>query len=288
MTEIYTRRIKGITGNGTSTVKIYPDPAKRLHNVELNITFAGGTTAIDTVVEQMGIITEVRVLVGSTVRRRLTGTQWRDYMLLNGTTYDFEAVSTYVAQCNMPFSEDWFLASVADSLAWNPALLGGAISIEIDCNPTYTMTVSALQEVSDDLNAPSSGIITWEVITPVVGGTATYIEKEIKARGSLIQASFYADSSANALTKVSTFIGANEAYAYEAVLAAENLHRLDRAGLTPTASGRTQTIFDLVFVRGDALAHALNLETNAPVKFKVEAASLAGNEAILLARLEAK
>jgi hypothetical protein len=301
MTEIYARKIKGITGNGTTTVKIYPDPNSRLHKVNLNIYYAAGTNTL----AGMGIaISEIRVLVGTAVRRRLrppnaslgAGTVLRDYMLLNGTTYDWQglpntATTAYVAggvSLTIPFNEDWFLASVGDSLAWNPAILGAAISIEIDC--ANAITVDATQFVSSDLNAPSSGIITWEMIAPVVGGQSTFIQKEITPRGRLVQATIYPDTTnSNAITPASLMVGSNESFAWENICKNELLSILADAGMTPTASGRTANLYDMVFVRGDALSHAIDLAAWQTIKMQLQAAAaMAGTCSILLARLEAK
>jgi len=294
MTEVYTRLIKAITGNGTGSVKITPTPGKRLHGIGIRGTYASGvSTAGDTLAEQLAAISEIRVLVGSRVRRRITGTRLRDYMLLNGTTYDFDAVSTYVYQMYIPFAEDWFVANVADSLAWNPAILGAPITVEIDIsvlNTSYYPTLRAFERVSDDLDAPSAGIITLETINPVAGGTSFYVERELAPVGRLIQASIYPDSGgSNEITPASLFIGPNDAYAWEALTSAENDDVLGRAGLTPAASGRTANIYDMVFVRGDALAHAIDLERAGRAKMQIEAASaMSGTCPIVLARLESR
>ena len=298
MTEVHNRRIKAIAGNGTGSVKLFPTPGKRLHGVGLNLSWASGvSTAGDTLLEQVAAITEIRVLVGTAVRRRITGPQIRDYMLLNGATYDFDAVSTYVAQMYIPFAEDWFIAGVADSLAWNPAIIGGPISVELDIavlNTSYFPTVTAYERVSDDLNAPSSGIITWETLSVVAGGTAFYVDQTIlKPRGRLIQATIYPSSGAatTAISAVSLLCGPNEVAAHEALTVAENDDLLGRSGLTPRNTSRISYAYsyDLVAVRGDALAHAIDLEAWKTYKLKIESGSaMSGTCQIQVARLEAR
>lgn len=280
MTEILKRRIKGITGNGTSTVKIFPSEGLRLHALSAQITFPANAS-YDTVAEQAAAITEIRVKTGTAVRRRLNGTELRDYLLLNGTAHDFDAVSTYVLQLHIPFAEDWFHASVADSLAWNPEIVG-PISIEIDATPV--ITVDAREFVSDDVKtALSSGIITWERITPV-GGSATsfFVEKEIEARGDLIQASIY--GTGGTVTEAIVYAGKKEEVLFEA-RSAENLDDIARIGMTPTASGRTGNMFDIVPVRGDALSHAWALKDR-KIKMKLISAGFSLSTPIILARLE--
>jgi hypothetical protein len=298
MDQIYTRRIKAITGNGTGSVRITPTPGKRLHGVGINLTWASGvSTSGDTLIEQLAAITEIRVLVGSNVKRRISATDLRDYMLLNGATYDFDAVSTYVAQMYIPFAEDWFIASVADALAWNPVLLGGPISIELDVtalNTSYLPTVVAYERVSNDLDAPSAGIITWETLSVVAGGTSFFVESNVfKARGRLIQATIYPSSGAatTAITPVSLFVGKDDVLAHEGLAAGENDDLLGRAGLTPRNTSRITYAYnyDLVFVRGDALSHGIDLDSYGTCKLKVEAGgAMSGTCKIVVARLEPK
>lgn len=294
-TEIYNRRIKAITGNGTGSVRITPSPGKRLHGLGLNLTWASGvSTAGDTLIEQLAAITEIRVLVGSVVKRRITGPQLRDYCLLNGATYDMDAVSTYVAQLFIPFAEDWFIANVADALAWNPALLGGPITVELDIsalNTSYYPTISAYERVSDDLDAPSAGIITWDLIKAVAGGDVTYVESNvIKPKGRLIQATIYPSSGAatTAISEATLYVGNNDLPAHEGLLAAENDDLLGRAGLTPRNTSRISYayLYDLVFVRGDALSHAIDLVRAGACKLKINQTSSSGSFTILVARLE--
>ena len=283
MAEVYTRLIKSIAGNASTNPKITPTPGKRLHAVQLQITYAGGT---NTMAALMTSFTEIAVKVGTVVKWRLTGTQLRDWMLLHGTTYDFNGLPNTGAQVTLAFAPEWFLDNVADALAWNPALLGGEISIEL--TSTATITVVAYERVSDDLNAPSAGILTLEVIKPVAGGTVFFVETELEKRGRLIAASIYPDSGAsNEITPASLLVGRNDVFAYEGLSSAQNDEALERYGLTPAASGRTANIYDMVFVKADALSRAIDLGAWGSARIKVEAASaMSGTASILLARLE--
>lgn len=308
MSEIYTRQIKAITGNGTPQVKITPSPGKRLHGLLLNLAWASGvSTSGDTIAEQLDAIRSLRVLVGSTVRRRIetttinsvvhsAGDLLRDYMILNGTTHDFEVYvvngGNYGAQIYIPFAEDWFVANVADALAWNPALLGGPITVEIDfaaLNSSYYPTLTVFERVSDDLDAPSAGIITWDYLTPQASGTSFFVEKEqLKPKGRLVQLSIYPDTtSANEISAATLYVGGDDRLAWEGLTSAQNDDLLGRSGLTPAASGRSSNIYDMVFVRGDALSHALDLDRWGACKLKIEAASaMAGTCSLFVARLE--
>jgi hypothetical protein len=285
MAQIYTRKIKAIAGNGTGSLKITPSTGKRLHNVQLALTYAGGT---NTLAALMTALTEIRVKVGTTVKWRLNGVQLRDWVLLRGTTYDFNGLPNTEAEVTIPLAPEWFLDNVADSLAWNPALLGGDITIELDS--TANLTCTAYERVSDDLNAPSSGIITLEVIKPVAGGTAFYVQKEIDIRGALLLASIYPDSGgANEITPASLLLGPDDVFGHETLTSAQNDEQLERFQLTPAASGRSANIYDMCFVKADALSRAINLPGWGEAKIKVEAGgAMSGTCSILLARLEPK
>jgi hypothetical protein len=284
MSEIYTRRIKAIAGNGTTSVKITPSPGKRLHAMQVQMTYAGGT---NTLAALMTALTEIRLKVGTKVRTRLAGTALRDFMLLHGTTYDFNGVPNTGAQVTMPFAFEWFLDNVADALAWNPALLGGDITVEIDCSAA--LTVDVLERISDDLNAPSAGIITLETIKPVAGGLAFFVDKEIELTGRLLSASIYASTGAatTEISAASLFIGKDDAYAHEALTAVQNDEQLERASLTPAASGRNAYVYDMVFVKADMLSRGIDLAAHGAAKLKVECGgSMSGTCDIVLARLE--
>jgi hypothetical protein len=286
MAEIYSRRIKAVTGDGTGSLKITPTPGKRVFSIQTTLIYAGGT---NTLAALMTALTEIRARVGTDVKWRLNGTQLRDYMLLHGTTYDFNGTpNTTGAQVTFPFAPEWFLENVQDSLAWNPALLGGDITLEIDS--TASLTCVAVEQIADDLNAPSSGIITLEMIKPVAGGTAFFVEKEIDANGRLILASIYPDSGgSNEITPASMFVGSNDTYAHEALSSAQNDEQLERKSLTPAASGRTANIYDIAFVKGDQLNRGIDMGAWGNAKLKVEAASaMSGTCSILLARLMPK
>jgi hypothetical protein len=263
--EIFTRLIKGITGNGTGSIIITPTRGKRLHGLQTQLTYAGGT---NTLAALMTALTEIRVKVGTVSKWRLTGTQLRDFVLLRGTTYDFNGLPNTGAQVTIPLAPEWFIDNVSDALAWNPALLGGDITIEIDSSAS--LTVVAYERVSDDLNAPSAGIITLEVIKPVAGGTSFYTDTEFEPRGRLLQASIYPDSGGSQeITPASLLVGPDNAFAHEALTSAQNDECLERFTLTPAASGRTANIYDMVFVKADALSRAVDLARFGKSKFKI-------------------
>lgn len=285
MSPVLTRKILALTGNGTNGVKIEFTPNKRVHKLTMRITFAATTlTEVDTLAEQLAALT-IKVKTGTKTRRELNGTQLRDYCLLNGTIHDFDAVSTYVAIITIPFAEDWFFASVADALAWNPARVG-PISVELSlatASGGNTMNIVAYESVSDDLDADSAGIITWEYLT-LNAATQLVFTKEVEPRGRLIQATIYPDTGSNATTQAALMVGPDNAYAWQDVPVAENADYLGRAGLTPSASGRTASLYDMVFVRGDALAHSVSLLAGA--KFDIRSGAASGANKIVLARLE--
>lgn len=283
--ERYTRQIKAVTGNATGSIKITPSPGMRVHELLLKCVTTGGTNTLAAFVSS---ITEIRYKVGTAVRTRLSGTVLRDWLLLHGTTYDFSGLPNTQSMITLPFALPWFVENVTDSLAWNPLILGGDITVEMDL--TTSPTVTAWEVVDDNLGAPSSGIVTYEVIKPVAGGTSFYVQKEIDLRGKLMAASIYPDSTnSNTITPASLYLGPADTFAHELLDSTSNTELLDRWNLTPAASGRTSGIFDIVAVKSDMLARAWDLVQWGDCKINVQAAAaMAGTCSILLARLEAK
>jgi hypothetical protein len=279
MLPVLTRIIKAINGQGGGSLRLIPTAMKRLHSIILTITYAGGT---NTLAALMTVLTEIRVLVGTRVIWRLNGTQLRDFVLLNGTTRDFNGLPNSGAEIRLPFSPEWLFAAVSNRMALNPVLLGGAISVEIDS--TASLTVNAWERVSDDLDEPSIGYLNFQVISPNLSGTSQYVEDPIKPVGQLLGLSVYPDSTAVATTSAGLYLGGNSLPAYEDVTSEINLDLLETAGFTPAASGRTANIFDIMLARNDAVDEAPKIQGIA-TKLKLNSAGYGGQAKILLARL---
>jgi hypothetical protein len=282
MGEIYTRRIKAIAGDASGSLKITPTAGKRIHGMQLQLTYSGGT---NTMAALMTALTEIRIKVGTKVPVRLTGTHLRDRMLLHGTTYDFNGLPNTGAQVTLPFAPEWYLDNVADALAWNPARLGNDITVEIDSSATLSCV--AYERVSDDLDAAFAGIIGLEVIKPNAASTAFFVEKELDMVGRLISASIYPDTGGSQeITPASFYVGKDDNFAHETLTSAQNDEQLERFSLTPAASGRTANIYDMVWVKGDALHRSIDLEAWKTAKFKIEAGvAMTGTCSVLLERL---
>lgn len=280
--EIYERLIKTITGNGSQQLKIEPSKQMRLFAILLTITYAGGT---NTLAALMTALKEIRYKVGTQVLCRFTGTALRDWLLLHGTQYDFNGLPNTGAQVTLPFAPEFFTDIINDALAWNPELLGGDITIEIDT--TTNVTVTAFERVSEDLNARSAGVLTYEIIKPVAGGTLFYTGKELELRGRLLAASIYPDSTnSNEITPAGMLLE-NDVFAHEDLTSAQNDESLERFGMTPSASGRSANIYDMVFVKNDMLARGIDLPGHGKCRLKIQAAAaMAGTCDILLVRLE--
>lgn len=284
MAVIQHRKVKTVTGNGTTAPQINITPGMRVHYLQMQMTYAGGT---NTLAGLMTVLTEILVMAGSREIYRLSGTQLRDYVLHRGTIYDFNGLPNTGAQVTLPFAPEWFIDNVADALALNPKLLGAPIVVNITA--TVALTIVAHEGISDDLDAPSNGIFTMQVIAPVAGSTEFNTGTELVPRGRLMSAHIYPDSTnSNEITPVSLLVGANNLAIHDNVTANQNDELLERRGLTPAASGRTANIYDLVFVKADALHRAPNLAEYGKAIITIGAASaMAGTCKILLVRLEA-
>lgn len=279
----YTRKIRAVTGNGTGAIIINSTPDKRVLNFQLDMTYAGGT---NTLAALMTALTEIRVKVGTSVKWRLSGTKLRDWCLLRGTTFDFNGVPNTGCQVTIPLAPEWFMAVIQDALAWNPKLLGGAISLEI--TSSANLTITAYETIADNLDAQFAGILTLETIRPVAGGTEFFTGKEFEPRGRLVSASIYPDSGAsNEITPASLYLGGDNVPAHEELTSAQNDEQLERKGLTPAASGRTANVYDIVPVKDDQLTRGYNLAAWGSARFKIGAgAAMSGTSDILICRLE--
>jgi hypothetical protein len=285
MAEIYTRLIKTIAGNGTTQLKIAPTVDTRVFELQCELTYAGGT---NTLAGLMTAMREVRWKVGTNVKARCSGTVLRDWMLLHGTGYDFNGLPNTGAQVTFPFAPPWFLENVQDALAWNPRRLGGPITLEIDFVAGTNVTAIAYERVAEDLEAPSAGIITFEVLKPVAGGVAFFVDETIEPVGDIYGISVYPDSTnSREITPLSLYLGKGESFAHEALSSAQNDEQLERYGFSPAASGRTANVYDIVSVKGDALSRAWNLNRWGSAKLKIEAAAaMAGTCDVLIVRRE--
>jgi hypothetical protein len=283
MAEIYTRRIKAVTGDGTASLKITPTQMKRLFALQLQVIAT--VSSADTLAALMASWTEIRYKVGTRVICRLNGTKLRDWCLLHGTQYDFNGIPSTGCQITLPFAPEWFLDNVNDALAWNPALLGGDITVEIDA--LQAMTVVVYERVADDLNAPSLGVIGYEVINPTAAGTKFVVREGIDIEGRLIGISIYPDSTnSREITPATVYLGGDDVLAHETLSSVQNDEQLERYGLAPAASGRTPNIYDIIPVKADQLSRGWNLAVWGECKIQVEAASaMGGTSNILLVRL---
>lgn len=272
-------------GSGTTSLTIIPTALQRLHSLTISLTYSGGT---NTLAALAAVLTGIRVLAGSRKLWNLKGAKLRDWLLLHGTTYDWNGLPNAAAIVTLPFAPEWFTDIIADGLALNPALLGAPIRVEIDGSTALTVN-NAFEETSDDLNADSYGVLTLETISPVAGSTAFAVKQpEIELRGRLLSVSVYPDSTnSNEITPCSLQAFPGELFIHQQLSSAENDERLERYSLTPAASGRTANIYDIVLVKSDMLSQGLDLPGAGKCYVKVEAAAtMAGTCDIVLCRLE--
>lgn len=304
MAVIYRPKIKQVIGNGTANHKIMFTPGKRIHGVQLECVFPSGTS-YDTLAECVNNILSVRVLAGTfPLWSNITpsaapssgttsgGKKLRDFLLLFGTRYDWNInTSTNTVQLTISFAPEWFIESVQDLLALNPARLGGPLSLEIDFTAGIAVSTTAWEFASDDLDADSAGYLSLETVTTKAAGTSfTVSQPEIKAEGALLALSIYPDSGAGIEVGVSggvSFqVGANNRFVHEEVTSAQNDEEIERKGLTPTASGRSSYIYDFVPVKGDSLTRAIDLAAAKQSVLTINSGSaMSGTTDLVIARL---
>lgn len=277
---IVKRKIKVVQGNGTTNLLIQPTRGARVHGFLLGCTYSGGT---NTAAALATALTNVVAKRGNVRKWELTGTQLNDFLLLHGQ--GFTGLPNTKTMVQIPFAPRWMFDSVASALAWNPADGQGDISVEI--TSSTALTVVAYELIDFDLNAPSAGMLTLEVINPSVGGVQSVIEQPvIRAVGDAVQISVYPDSGAsNEITPCGFMYGRDNQYAHENLTSTENDEELESYGKTPAASGRTANIYDLLFVTKSDLTQAIPLRGGC--KLDIQAgSSMSGTSKVLIARIE--
>lgn len=268
MATIFRPKIKQVIGNGTSAHKLQFTPGKRVHGAQFGLQFPAGTS-YDTLAEDVPLITAIRLMAGTrNLWEGINGTKLRDFLLLFGTKFDFNMSTTGSVNSvllTLPFAPEWFIESVQDTLALNPARLGAPLSLEIDFN-AVAVTTTAWEFIDDNLNAPSNGYIDLRLLKTKAAGTEFVVgQPELKAEGQLLCASIYPDSGnsreiGGVGSGVSFQVGGDKRFVHENVNSEQNDEELERKGLTPAASGRSSNIYDFVPVKGDSLNRAVNLD----------------------------
>jgi hypothetical protein len=284
MAEKYPIKLRNVSNVAASKTAIIDVPVgPRYHTIILEHGFASGT---NTVAGAMANITEIRVLVNDRVQRVFSGTQLRDLNILNGTAFDCQGVPNTAPGVSLPifFAEPWRKDSASqDALAWVTKDFK-SFRIEVDLSTASTPTLVASAVIDQFAPAPNVTplFVTMRRQQVAAAGTSFDITT-IDKKNLLQQISLYPDSGgSNAATIVTV---RRDGQIVRELTKSANFALLTNNDMTPTASGRTANVFDLVFDHDDLMNSSLLLNGAKEFTLTVEAASaMSGTVTFLVQR----
>lgn len=263
------RNVSNVAASKTALIDIPVGP--RYHTIVLEHGYAAGT---NTVAAAMSNITEIRVIVNDRVQRVFSGTQLRDLNILNGTAFDCQGVPNTAPGVSVPifFAEPWRKDSASqDALAWVTAgFKSFRIEVDLSTASTPTLVASAVVDQFQPAKDVTPLFVTMRRQQVAAAGTSFDITT-IDKKNLLQQISLYPDSGAsNAATIVTA---RRDGQIVRELTKSANFAINTNNDMTPTASGRTANIFDLVFDHDDLLNSSLLLNGAKEFTLTVEAAS---------------
>jgi hypothetical protein len=276
---IKARSVSNVAASKTALVDLPVGP--RYHTIVLEHGYASGT---NTVAAAATNISEIRVIVNDRVQRVFSGTQLRDMNILNGTGFDCQGLPNTSPGVSFPIflAEPWRKDSRSqDAMAWVSKDFK-SFRIEVDLSSASTPTLVASVVVDDFVPSVDPLYVTWRRQQVAAAGTAFDITT-IDKKGLLQQVSLYPDSGgSNAATIVTARRDGNIFHEYTKTA---NFALLTNNDMTPTASGRTSNIYDLVCDHDDLLNSSMNLQGAKELTLTVEAASaMSGSVTFILQR----
>tara|TARA_R110000868_G_scaffold4437_2_gene27945 strand:- start:418 stop:1281 length:864 start_codon:yes stop_codon:yes gene_type:complete len=264
---IKARAVSNVAASKTALIDLPVGP--RYHEVTLEHGYSAGT---NTVAAAASNITEIRVLVNGRIQRVFSGTQLRDLNILNGTTYDCQGVPNTSPGVSFPiyFAEPWRKdARDQDALAWVTKGFK-SFQIEVDISSASTPTLVASCAVDDFQPSVEPSYVTMRRQGVAASGTSFDINS-IDKKGLLQQVSLYPDSGGSQAATIVTV--RKDGDIIHELTKSSNFALLTNNGMAPTASGRTASIYDLVFDHDDLLNSSVMLQGVKEFTLTVEAAS---------------
>ena len=261
---IQLRNVANVAASKTTLIDLPCGP--RYHAIFLEHGYSSGT---NTAVAAATNISEIRIKINGRVQRTMSGTQLRDMNLLNGTAYDCQGVPNTAPGTSFPifFAEPWRKSPAdQDALAW-PSAGFSSFQIEVDLGAAASPTVVASAAVDDMQVNKLTGIVKWLRQSFAASGTSFDIST-IDRRDWLQQISLYA--AAEAATKVTL---RKDGLILHELTKSSNFALITNYGMSPTATGRTATIYDLVLDHDDLLGSAVQMDAARDIVLTVESAT---------------
>ena len=268
----YKMKLRNVQNIGDGKTILIDCPiGKRYHYIAVQLGYTSGT---NTIAGAVAHFTGIRVKVNGRVQRNyaqitanaatITGGQvLRDMNILNGTAYDMTGLPNTAPGVAFPifFNEPWRKdAADQDALAW--ATNGwNSFQIEIDTSAAIassSATSVVAYAIVDDLQVDrQQGIVKVLKVDTAAGGTSFDIVT-IDKKDYLQQVTFYPDSggSSNTFTEVDLRINGNIWHEFTTTA---NTALLTNFAMTPAASGRTGSLYDLVADHDDLLGSSIYL-----------------------------
>jgi len=274
--------LRDIAANGTTKVTLKCPRGLRYHKINCQQYYAGGT---NTIAGAIANFLEMRVKLNSRVQRKLTSTELLDTNLFHGTQYGniTGEVPNTAHGVSFPlfFGEPWRKDVAAqDALAWSTGDLG---PMEIDFDTTNAATWTFWAVVDDVIFGKPQGIIKQlPQIINAASPSADYTLSD--SSGALLQVSLYPDTGTNVATSATLRKGSF--VVFDDVSAAVNKANLTNGDMFPIATGRTQTIFDIVVDANDVLESALPINDR-DVSLTIKQAAASGSIKAIVQRFGA-
>lgn len=274
------REIANVAASSTALINIPIGP--RYKYIVIEHGFSAGT---NTVAGAASNIAEARVKVNGRAQRTYSGTQLRDLLLLQGTRYDGQGAPNTAPGVAFPifFEEPWRPENgYFRNLAWATSAWA-SFQIELDLGAATSPTVQAFAIV-DDVKADENESIMKVIRQSFAASGTSQDFPSVDRRDLLCKVSLYKDSGGSQqATKITARLNSQIVYEMEdSTLFAANTHY----GLTPTASGRTAGMTDVVFDNAEFFDEALNLNGSRDFTITVNAGSaMSGTITSLIQRL---
>lgn len=277
---IQLRNVSNVAASQTALIDIPCGP--RYHMIELLHGYASGT---NTLAGAQANITEIKVKVNGRVQRQFSATQLLDLNLLNGVGYTGTGVPNTAPGTSFPifFAEPWRKdAKDQDVLAW-PSAGWQSFQIEVTLSTASTPTLGVFAVVDNLAPQGVPGIVKVLRQSFAAAGTS-YDISTLDRRDWLQQVSIYQDSGGTQ-TPTKVTLRRDGVILHELSYGAN--HAINsHYGMSPTASGRTATMYDLVLDHDDLLGSAVPMDNARDITLTIEAASaMSGNQTILVQRL---
>jgi hypothetical protein len=285
--KIQLRNVTNVAANKTVLIDCPIGP--RYHYIQLQHGFAAGT---NTIAGAQANILAVRIKVNGVIERifgsgvssgsNQGGVELRDFTTINqeqgSTLYDWTGVPNTAPGVTIPiyFAEPWRDSPQdREALAW-PSSGWQSFQIEIDLGAATTPTLTAFAYI-DAAQAPANGAFIAKVYRQQFPAAGTSFDiAQITRRDYLTQVSLYPDSGSSQQTS-EVDLRFNSQIIDELSTPVRVAALINR-GMSPTATGRTANMTDLVMEHDESLtnnllAGALNLNGASDLSMTVKAAN---------------